>query len=166
MEGMDVGGSIEHALRFAAILPLYFVGWGAVFFPFVSGLFFVGGDSPLVWPPTVGLVCLLVGVVLGLRQAPGRVLILLLPASLAHLIAAIGGFFAGSHDLGPGAAATGPWSNLLAWVCGVGALLLIGYLVFRSKPPRLPWVLIGLFDASYVVFAVRLAIMPPAALLS
>lgn len=106
--------------------------------------------GPLTWVPSIGIVALLAGIILGIKAGRPSLLLFGLLAFASHLFVAVAGFFRGAiHE-----------SNMLI-VCSFLLLQLAAavYLVYRLKGVRLSATLLALFTLSYAWFAAFIASM-------
>jgi hypothetical protein len=101
--------------------------------------------------PALGVVCLAIGVVLGIaRREAGLLMFAALPAA-SQILVSVAGFMRGSFR------DSGSHPILLTFL--LLQLVAAGYLVWRMKGARWPAAALAVFSLSYALFAAFIAVM-------
>ncbi|MEM1176480.1 MAG: hypothetical protein AAGA33_10070 [Pseudomonadota bacterium] len=100
---------------------------------------------PLSVVPFIGIVCLAIGAVLGLRKRARSLWKFALPVLASHVLVAVSGLFRGALD---GSQVPAVVAVFLAIILGWSSLL-----VFKAKGSRLAAGFLALFTLSYAAFA-------------
>lgn len=124
-----------------------FVALAKWYFPSVLAPFSAG---PLTLIPAIGVVCLAIGVVLGIRARVPALLFFGLLALISHAYVALAGFLRGTMD---------DSSSPIFLVFLLLQVVLAGYLVYRIKGARLPAIFLAIFTSTYAFFASFIAAM-------
>jgi hypothetical protein len=94
--------------------------------------------------PSLGILCLLLGVIFGFIQRQKKLLFFLFPLSASELLAVIAGFYRGKVTDGGGI-----WMLLFIFA----EILIAGFLIYRLKGARVLASLLAIFCVTYALFA-------------
>jgi hypothetical protein len=125
----------------------FFMALAQWYFPCVLAPFSAG---PLTLIPAVGVVCLAIGAILGMRARAPSLLFFGVLALISHAYVALAGFLRGTmHDS----------NSPMFLVFLLLQVVLAGYLVYRVKGARLPAIFLAIFTSTYAFFASFIAAM-------
>jgi hypothetical protein len=133
--------SVGNAIWLLLALPSWY--FPSVLVPFEAG--------PLTGIPAIGVIFLVFGVVVGIIRPKRELLFFLIPAVLSEALVALAGAFRGR------VANTASHAILLGFF--VLQLLLISYLIYRTRNARVAAAALGVFSLSYAFFAMFIASM-------
>jgi hypothetical protein len=137
-------GGLPDAMRLFYALP-------GEFFISLLVLFAPRNLNPLTAIPLAGVICLVAGLAIAFKRSASKIPLNLLPIVPSQILVAIAGYFLARVSSG---AATAIVAAFLVF-----QLVLIGYIVYQSGPPRLPWFLLGFASLCYALVAALTAMM-------
>jgi hypothetical protein len=137
-------GGLPDAIRLFYALP-------GEFFISLLLLFAPRHLNALTAIPLAGVICFVAGLAIAFKRSANGILLNLLPIVPSQILVAIAGYFLGRVS---GGAATAIVAAFL-----VLQLVLIGYIIYRSRRPRLPWFLLGFASFCYALVAALTATM-------